>query len=318
MEPVTAVFRGTYDALYEACDILAISMTEEIAKLSAFKAKYDAAFVAAFLQKIADARAIEDEEQRVAKHSLLRVALVKHTNEDIQDALGDLRLYIRDAYANKEVREIKLSVAGFDDYAKAMNYNWEVLKSLMIKADTFITDNLADLTANNNMPVAFPATFTALKEAVATKVPEYLNERENTPQGTQEKIKASNELYEDAIAICEDGAHVFRNDAAKQKQFVWDDIIEIVTPAGKAGLKFDVKEDTVNTPIGGVTAKIQREGDPELSTVTDALGKGAFTNLKEGKYVGHLAHADYQQLPIEIEITTGVTSFKHYVMVKNP
>lgn len=316
METIQSNFRCTHDALYEGCDQLAINLFEELVLMAGFKAKYTATFIDDFKLKIKQARELPDEDQRTTQHELQRIELVKLTNKKVRKVLNSLRLYIRDAYNDPDVRRVKLQDAGFNDYEAAMNYNWEKLRSFLQKAVTFITANTADLEAGDNMPAGFGALVAGYRDDVATLVPEFLNEKENTPQATQAKTVASNALYALAIDICEDGQHVFEDDPAKQKQFVWDAIMEIVTPTGKAGLKFDVKEQGTNLPLAGVTAKLQKEGDVEISTTTDAEGKGKFDNMAAGFYTGKLLLNDFVSLEFELEITAGVTSFKHWVMVR--
>ena len=318
MEPVIAVFKSSFDALYEGCDQLAINVLEELTAMGAFKAKYTAPAVAAFQAQVEAARLLPDEEQRTTVHELLRIELKNYTDGSIRPHLGALKLYIRDAYDDDAVRSTKLTAAGYNDWDRALNYNWEVLRTVIQKADTFITDNSADLLANDNMPVAFPTKITADKTFVNTKVPVFLNTRENAPQGTQVKIVESNKLFEIAASICEDGQHVFESDPAKQKQFVWSAIMEIVTPAGKAGLKFDAKDSDTSEPLKSVVVKIKMDGNPALSVTTDENGKGAFDNLPAGDYAGTVELTGYVTQNITLTINTGVTSFKHWLMVKNP
>ncbi len=318
MEPVKTVFNTSFDALYEGCDQLAINVLEELAAMSAFKAKYTAPNIAAFQAQIEAARVMPDDEQRTAAHELMRIDLVSYVDTNVKTHMGDLRLYIRDAYENPETRDVQLATAGFNDLDRALKYNWEVLRTMLQKANTFVTNNTAALLANDNMPVGFPALLTTDKGKIDTHVPEFLNARENAAQGTQEKVIASNEIYAIAISICEDGQHVFANNPAKQKQFVWEAIQEIVTPPGKAGLKFDVKDSDTSEPIKSVVVKIKMEGNPPLTATTDENGKGSFDNLPAGDYTGTVELLGYVTLNISVTITTGVTSFKHWLLVKNP
>ncbi len=311
-------YKETQDELYEGCELLATSMGEEIVPLGNFKAKYNAVFVAAFRGTIATAKNLPDDDQRVAAHEILRIKMVKFTDNKIRESLGSLRLYIRDAYDDVDEREVRLREAGFNDYEQALNYNWEKLKGFLKNANDFITNNLADLTANNNMPVTFPPIISTIKTDLDAAVTNLLNLRENAKQGTQAKIIANNELNKQKNAICEDGQHVFRNDEAKRAQFVWDSIMQIVSPPGKAGLRFDVKEDITNTPIADAEGKFQKEGNPAIITKTDKDGKGFIDSLEPGKYKGTISHPDYVTLSVEFEITTGVTSFKHWLLVKKP
>lgn len=309
-------YKESQDELYEGCDLLATNMDEELAQLAAFKAKYDAAFVAAFRATLANAINLPDDDQRVVAHEVLRIQMTKAVDTEVRTALQSLRLYIRDAYTDVDEREVRYREAGFDDYEAAMNYNWEKLKGELKNANDFITAHNAELSAGNNMPAAFPAVISTLKTDADITVTQLLNLRENSKQGTQAKITANNELNAQKNSICEDGQHVFRNDEAKRAQFVWDSIMEIVSPPGKAGLRFDVKEEGTNIPIQNAEGKFQRASATIITAITDADGKAFVDNIAPGKYTGTITHPDYNTLNVDFEITTGVTSFKHWLLIK--
>lgn len=308
-------YTESQDELYEGCELLASSIEEELPQLAAFKAKYDAAFVTAFKNTIQTAIALPDDDQRAAAHEILRINMVNYVDDKVRDALTSLRLYIRDAYNDPAEREVRWKEAGFNDYAAAMKYNWEKLKGLLKNANDFITNHLSDLTANNNMPPAFQTTISDIKTQVDSAVTKLLGLRENSKQGTQDKIAANNELNKQKNAICEDGQHVFRKNDAKRAQFVWESIMEIVSPPGKAGLKFDVKEDQTNNPIFEVTGKFQKPGGTIITAKTGKDGKASIDSLEPGKYTGTIEHPDYNTLKVDFEISTGVTSFKHWLLI---
>jgi len=311
-------YKCTQDELYEGCSLLATNLDEELTQLAAFKAKYDAAFVTAFRNSIKAAEDLPDDDQRVASHEVLRIQMVKAVDTEVRSALSSLRLYIRDAYEDANEREVRWREAGFDDYEAAMKYNWEKLRGELKNANDFITNHLADLTANNNMPAAFPAVISTMKTDAESVITQLLNLRENSKQGTQAKIAANNALNTQKNSICEDGQHVFRNDEAKRSQFVWDSIMELVSPPGKAGLKFNVKEDGTNNPIAEAEGKFQKAAGTPIIAKTDLEGKATIDSLEPGKYFGTITHPDYDPLKVEFEITTGVTSFKHWLLVKKP
>ena len=311
-------YKETQDELYEGCQLLATSMDEELSSLAAFKAKYDAAFVTAFRSTIQAAIALPDDGQRAAAHEILRIEMVTAVDTEVREALSSLRLYIRDAYTNAEEREVRLKEAGFNDYEAAMKYNWEKLKGLLKNSNDFITNHLTDLTANNNMPATFPAIIATMKTDADSAVTELLNLRENAKQGTQSKLIANNELNKQKNAICEDGQHVFRNNEAKRAQFTWTSIMDLVSPPGKAGLKFDVKEDITNNPIAEAEGKFQKPGGIIITGKTGADGKAFIDSLEPGTYTGTIEHPAYNTLTVEFEITMGVTSFKHWLLIKKP
>ena len=57
-------YKCTQDELYEGCELLLTSLNEELAKLAAFKAKYDPAFVTAFESTIKTAKELPNDDQR--------------------------------------------------------------------------------------------------------------------------------------------------------------------------------------------------------------------------------------------------------------
>lgn len=314
METIEPIFRGSMDALYEGCDQLAINLEEELAKFAGFKAKYNPTFVGDFKLMIKNARDLPDEEQRSTAHELKRLELVQITDNDVRKALGALRLYMRDTYKDAAVREVMLEDAGYRDYEDALHYNWEKLRTLLQKAVQFVTSHEAELMANDNMPASFKTDLSDIRDSIDAKVPVFLNEKENTSQGTQLKLEASNAVYRAAIGICEDGQFVFTNNPAKHKQFVWESIMELVTPPGRAGLKFDVKASGTNAPIAGATVVIQTAAKEPEQVVTNELGKGVFDNLAVGDYTGSVTKEGFEPLSVSFTITTGTTSFKHWVM----
>ena len=309
-------YTESQDELYEGATLLATSMDEELADLAAFKAKYDAALVNGFRNLISTAINLPDDDQRVIAHEVLRIHLVKYTDKTVRSALGALRLYIRDAYEDIEEREARLREAGFNDYEAAMKYNWEKLKGELKNANDFITAHSAELLLNNNMPPAFPADVTTIKTNVDARVTQLLNLRENAKQGTQAKINANNVLNTAKNAICEDGQYVFRNNEAKRAQFVWDSIMELVSPPGRAGLKFTAKELGTNLPIPNAVGTFQKEGGTPVTSTTGPDGKAILDNLEPGKYKGSITHPAYITLNVEFEINTGATTFKHWLLEK--
>lgn len=309
-------YKCTQDELYEGCELLLTSLNEELAKLAAFKAKYDPAFVTAFESTIKAAKELPNDDQRAAAHEIQRIQMIKFTDDQVRTALGSLRLYIRDAFTDEDERRIRLREAGFDDYEAALKYNWEKLKGFFKSANDFITTHNSELSANNNMPATFPLEFTGMKTDIDSAVTKLLSLRENSKQGTQAKIIANNELNKQKNSICEDGQHVFRTDEARKSQFVWESILNLVSPPGKAGLRLDVKEQLTNNPIVEAECKFQKEGSTVITIKTDTEGKAFIDNIEPGKYEGKISHPDYKILEVEVEITTGVTSFKHWLLEK--
>jgi len=315
MEDLKPNYNCSQDVLYAACELVITSLNEELVSFTALKPKYNAAFVTALRAELLAARNIPALSQRQSEQEIARINLLAKLTLCL-DKLNALRLYIRDAYTVSAIRDVRMMEAGFGDYEKAAEANWEKLEAIMNNAKVFIGLHEAELLAGDNMPAGFKADFDALAATVNPEVVAMQNMRENNKQGTSEKILANNNLYTKVMAVCEDGAYIFRNDAAKASQFVWSSVSEIITPPGSAGLRGDVKDELTSEVIVGASVNVKRADSPMITVVTDADGKYLFGSLPVGEYEGKVTNEGYQSLGFTVSISTGVVSIKNFVLKK--
>jgi hypothetical protein len=315
MEEIRENYNCSQDELYGGSDLVIASLSEELASFASFKAKYTVAKVVELTTLLNTARNLPALEQRLAEQEVARINLLGKL-ELCLDKLNALRLYIRDAYTNEEIRAVRLKEAGFDDYTAAANANWEKLSSIMLKANTFIGDHEAELLAGENMPVAFNASFEALELTVQPDILVMLNLRENNKQGTAAKIIANNDLYAKLIEVCEDGSYIFRNDAAKRVQFVWKSVLEIITPPKSAGLRGEVRDKLSNVLLANVMVVLIPEGLPEIVKYTDENGRYEFSNIPAKTYLCKADKEGYGTYNEDLTVTTGVISTRNIQLEK--
>ena len=315
MEDLKPNYNCSQDVLYAACELVITSLNEELVSFTALKPKYNAALVTSLRAELLAARNIPALSQRQSEQEIARINLLAKLTLCL-DKLNALRLYIRDAYTVSAIREVRMMEAGFGDYEKAAEANWEKLEAIMNNAKVFIGLHEAELLAGDNMPAGFKADFDALAATVNPEVVAMQNMRENNKQGTSEKILANNNLYTKVMAVCEDGAYIFRNDAAKASQFVWSSVSEIITPPGAAGLRGDVKDELTSEVIVGASVNVKRADSPMITVVTDVDGKYLFGSLPSGDYEGKVTVEGYQSIGFTVTISTGVVSNKNFVMKK--
>jgi len=313
MEELKPNYNCSQDVLYAACELVITSLNEELVDFTVLKPKYNAAFVTALRAELLAARNIPALSQRQSEQEVARINLLAKLTLSL-DKLNALRLYIRDAYTNVAIKDVRMQEAGFDDYDKAANANWEKLEAIMNNAKTFLGLHEAELLAGDNMPVGFKADFDALAATVNPEVVAMLNMRENNKQGTSAKILANNTFYSKIVSVCEDGVYIFRNDAAKASQFVWVTVTDIITPPGAAGLKGDVKDEVTSLPIEGATVLLKRGGFPPDTAITDADGKYEFKSLTAADYTGKVIFEGYKDSDFTVSIQTGVTSGRSFLM----
>ena len=315
MEDLKPNYNCSQDVLYAACELVITSLNEELVSFTALKPKYNAALVTSLRAELLAARNIPALSQRQSEQEIARINLLAKLTLCL-DKLNALRLYIRDAFTVSAIREVRMMEAGFGDYEKAAEANWEKLEAIMNNAKVFIGLHEAELLAGDNMPAGFKADFDALAATVNPEVVAMQNMRENNKQGTSEKILANNNLYAKVMAVCEDGAYIFRNDAAKASQFVWSSVSEIITPPGAAGLRGDVKDELTSEVIVGASVNVKRADSPMITVVTDVEGKYLFGSLPAGDYEGKVTNEGYQSVGFTVTISTGVVSNKNFAMKK--
>jgi hypothetical protein len=315
MEDLKPNYNCSQDALYAACELVITSLNEELVSFTALKPKYNAALVTSLRADLLAARNIPALSQRQSEQEIARINLLAKLKLCL-DKLNALRLYIRDAYTVSAIREVRMMEAGFGDYEKAAESNWEKLEAIMNNAKVFIGLHEAELLAGDNMPAGYKADFDALAATVNPEVVAMQNMRENNKQGTSEKILANNNLYTKVMAVCEDGTYIFRNDAAKASQFVWSSVSEIITPPGAAGLRGDVKDELTSEVIVGASVNVKRADSPMITVVTDIEGKYLFGSLPAGDYEGKVTMEGFQSIGFTGTISTGVVSNKNFVLKK--
>ena len=315
MEDLKPNYNCSQDVLYAACELVITSLNEELVSFTALKPKYNAALVTSLRADLLAARNIPALSQRQSEQEIARINLLAKLTLCL-DKLNALRLYIRDAYTVSAIREVRMMEAGFGDYEKAAEANWEKLEAIMNNAKVFIGLHEAELLAGDNMPAGFKADFDALAATINPEVVAMQNMRENNKQGTSEKILANNNLYTKVMAVCEDGTYIFRNDSAKASQFVWSSVSEIITPPGAAGLRGDVKDELTSEVIVGASVNVKRADAPMITVVTDVDGKYLFGSLPSGDYEGKVTVEGYQSIGFTVTISTGVVSNKNFVLKK--
>lgn len=305
MVELKPIYNCSQGVLYAACELVISSLEEELVHFEGFKARYNVAFVAALRGELVAARDIPGRSQRQGVHAVLRLGLLEKLGV-CMDKMAALRLYIRDAYVSASVRRVRLKEAGFDNYERAGNANWEYVAAMMDAACGFVGMHEAVLLAGDNMPADFRAELEVLNGSLRPEIVALLNARESTKMGTRDKLVANNALYERVAAVCADGVFVFRSDVARASQFVWLRVTEVVSPAGAAGLKGRVRDGATDVPIADAVVTLKGEDVPAVVVVSDGEGRYFFERLAVGRYAGRVEMEGYAGYEFEVRIKVGV------------
>ena len=313
-EEVKAAYTCTELELYAIAELGYNNLESDLAAFTAKSTKYDATFLAALRQTRTDAMALPDEEERNAEHQILRNQLVTVFWPPVLDNFNDLKGYIKDGWPTEDP-EPRYEAAGGTKYAKAAEKNWEYVVGLNDSMVKFITDNESTLDDPGGMPGTFEVKVSTDATNFAAKYDLFMSSRE-TSVARGEKVTANNLLHTQLMNVLEDGAErVFRNDAAKQKNYVFASLKDIVSPPGSASLRALVlRED--DTPVANASVTIRLHGAeaievvaPPITVLTDAEGVAFFDNADPGRYDGSATSADGMVTePFTKEIDTGVNA----------
>ena len=206
---ITSNYSCTQQELYTVCRQGWQSCSQHLADFAAFKAKYDAPYIAAALASVEAASTLPDYQARSAESEVLRIQLTQ-TNTACLAHWQKLKRYITDAFP-AEILKPRLEEAGQLYYLKASQLNWDSTRGLLSMGSLVIQTHLADLTASLNMPPAFQATFDTDKAKFESQHQAFLDSEELTNQATEVKILANNQIHASIMSMFLDGQEIFRD-----------------------------------------------------------------------------------------------------------
>ncbi|MBL0308772.1 MAG: carboxypeptidase regulatory-like domain-containing protein [Bacteroidetes bacterium] len=286
-ESAKARYRCTQAALYSGCEIVGDNLDNNESLFSALKGKYAGGAVSNALRAaITAARALPDEDARGEASEILRIEL-KALNDKCLLNWQTLKRYIEDELSfSKLTWKPRLEAAGFNNYNKAGNGNWEFTITMNDAAMLFMTENTATLDAGGqNMPGAFPGQYATDALAYEDKYEAFMDARE-TGSATQAKILANNAAYAIAIEVCKDGDIIGKNDFEIAKLFTWAAIQRNINPPGSAAITIQVTNSTDNTPVANASIRLHSEDEDIIDTnlATDAEGVATASNIDPTRY----------------------------------
>ncbi len=298
---VQSEYNCSQQELYTVARLGWNSCSQHIVKFGNFKAKYIPAYITTHLNEITAASIIHDAQARGAKSEKLRVQLTEK-NKEALDIWQGLKRYIADAFP-ENLQKATLEEAGQKHYEKASNYDWDATEGLLTSGSVFISDYQTELEADDNMPITFPAEFNTFKTEFTTLHQNFLNSREDSAVGTQDKVVANNVVYNKLVSMLLDGQYIFRKDEATKKQFLFSELLYKASGTGTAGIKGTVTDAITHLPLKNVEIKF-------LLTIktgkTDDEGKYEIKQVAHGKFDIEASLEGYQTRTIsEFEILIG-------------
>ncbi len=294
-------------ALYSGLNTAWDSQAEHEAQFAAENTIYVPGLSVTRKAAIQAAKVLPDGQARYADAESKRLELLEIHEETI-DKWNSLDGYIVKAFKGAFYKP-RIEEAGKGYYDKAFAKNWEYLDLLLEAGKTFITTHSGVLVSDGGMPAGFAAAYDAKKVIFDGLYGEYKDARQDAQEQTDVKINANNAIYKDGREMMEDGKHIFRKNASLRDRFVWERILELVTPptdggatlpqefegdlTGGASEVISIKTLPINaaTPVlievsatpGPVTMRcgISAEGVPPVTTI-DVAAPGGAVNTSAG------------------------------------
>ena len=297
--------------LYTIAQIGWQSCTQHINAFNAFSPFYNQAYADTQQTAVKDAANLPDEQARTAQSEVFRVELSQLATTCLAN-WQKLKRYITKAYT-PNFQKIRLDEAGQAYYQKAGNEDWESCKGLLSNGNAFITNNNAALIANQNMPPAFQATVLADSDAFTEKHKQFIDSEEATRIATDNKILANNTVFKTLMEMFLDGQEIFKDEDAIKKQFIFEQVLNLASGTGTAGIRGIITDAITNAPIPNATINIE---SINKSTTTDEEGKYIITQVAAGKYKVIFTAGLYQQKSILQEIKVGTISTANQQLAK--
>ena len=301
---VKPTYNCSQQELYTACRLGWQSCEQHLTDFINLKARYNATFIKDRLKEVEITASLKDDQARGEQSEVLRINL-----QDIATIClanwQKLKRYIADAFPDAEQKP-RLESAGQSYYLPASQNNWDSMRGLLTNGNTFIEDNFSSLSANENMPDLFKGNFLDGKNKFEKLHQDFLDSEESAIINTENKITANNDIHGKLMTMFLDGQEIFKSQEAIQRQFIFSELMNLVSGTGTAGIKGYITNSKDKAPIVGAMIKI---ANSTKSATTDDTGKYELNQVAAGKYQIEISAEGYQTKTIaEQEVKVGTMS----------
>ncbi len=290
---ITTSYSCSQAELYELCRKGWQLCDDNLAVFTAYKPKYVQTLINDCLTAINTAELMDDSKARYARAQNLRLDLVDK-KDDVLDCFQHLKGYIEDAYRGEKVKTM-ISAAGQQYYTKVSSCSWVNVTAMLNAMGPFVTNNLSDLTADNNMPADFGTRITTLKSEFDALYKSWSEADVAASNDTDAKITINNTLDSLLKTMLSDAQKVFRKDAVMAEKFSVSDLMTQVRGTRPSG----INGKTINSvnKMAIVNAQITIV---ELGIVLKSDENGLFklTPMALGKYTVIIEAAGFETVTL--------------------
>ena len=291
---VNTLYSCSQPELYLVCRKAWQLCNDNLSAFTAYKPKYSAAFITQNMTSVNDVDVMDDSKARYARSQNLRVDLVDK-KDDVLDLYQLLKGYIEDAYRADKINTM-IQAAGQQYYTKASSCNWASVTALLSSMAPFVTNNLADLTANDNMPTDFSTRIQTVKTEFEDLYKNWSDADAAASSETDAKITANNAIYNNMKTMLSDAQKVFRKDDVLLEKFTLTDLMSQVRGTRPSGLNGKVINSGNLKGLENAQVSI-----PALDKMvkTDANGQFQFGVLPVGKYTVEIEADGFETVKME-------------------
>lgn len=286
----------TVITLWDNCEV-------HLSVLATYKSKYTPGLCASRKDAMNAAAAMPDQAARSAVHERIRLRLVDGSKTCMR-LWQNLKSYCRDSYTNKEELEVQLKSAGWEYYDFAAS-SWPSTQSLMTSGLNFIDANIDTLKESGYMPDSFRAAFAYSKALFTNDYNEFRTAITDASTSTAARTEALNQCYADVISLCLDSQDCFANNEIIKAQFVFDNVLSMVAPAGASAAAFTITNAQTKRAI---IAEVQVQGSDKSVTTDSSTGKCEVSQLAAGNTTFIIMADGFVKQTITSDLTTGTTT----------
>jgi hypothetical protein len=305
-------FRCTQRELYAVCASGWKLCLQHISKFSGSRPIYTPEYVESRIKDIAKVDAMPDRSVRSSLQDVARMEL-KEKLEEYHGAWKMLKSAMPSIFPESRL-EAYYKEMGQDFYAESKQFKWEASTGLVNAGLAFAKKHDEELGSSALLGQGIVANLNSLAEAFHSAMDRYLDKRKESNRGSEDKIKACNELYKDLSFMLSDARIILRNEPAILKEFNFDTLLDFVSGHGSAGIKGNISNGLVPLEqIPDLLLTLLENGD---EAYIDANGSYRFSQLAAGTYTIHVTAKGYQEQNIPgVTVNPGAYTMQHIKLV---
>lgn len=247
----TNMYSTSQQELYKISRLGWRSFSNYLPDFTQFNPFYNKVYVNHCIAEV-DAAEISATEQVYNSITEDKLILLTHAVDSCLIKWQNLKRYVLNAYNAKHITTM-LNAAGQLFYKDASNYDWQSVGLLIDGASAFIKNHKADLVANENMPPNFGNSFDETMVIFINLQAKFFGTITLVPQYMQNKLKATNTIYEKLTRMFLDAQQIFINNESVSQLFDFDNLKAVISGMNKSGIRGFITDAETGFPIVAAT-----------------------------------------------------------------